>query len=251
MNRIQQRVKNWYFEKIKKAKIQPNVEIVMMGTEYGGWPIPKKYQIHKEDYYIGGGAGEDISFDCELTKNFLCKSIILDPTPRAKIHFEELCKAVDKGNKMGINGSTTEFYDIDKTILDNIKFVPFGMANKSEFRKFYFPVNKDWVSCSTDSEGHSNDYFEAQCYNYEDLLKELDIDYKNIKLIKLDIEGEEFGVIDEMIKKDMLPEILMFEIHIEAKSVFAIRKLIKALSNRMELYYAQGYDLAFRKVIEN
>ncbi len=62
-----------------------------LGTPYGGWQfisLDKQENIN----VISAGVGEDISFDVELINKYGCNVILIDPTPRAIIHYEEVKK---------------------------------------------------------------------------------------------------------------------------------------------------------------
>ena len=61
-----------------------------LGTNYGGWHIPKAIGLDRDSVVYSAGAGEDISFDLILSHKYDCNIVILDPTVRAVKHYGEV-----------------------------------------------------------------------------------------------------------------------------------------------------------------
>ena len=61
-----------------------------LGTNYGGWIIPKNIALTPESIIYSVGVGEDISFDLLLSDRYNCKIYLIDPTKRAKKHYLEI-----------------------------------------------------------------------------------------------------------------------------------------------------------------
>ena len=224
--------------------------MLTIGTEYGGWSIPKDFRIDESSICYCAGAGEDISFDCELVQRFGCEVYIFDPTPKAIAHFNNLVEAVQSGNVFPVNNSESVFYDISAEDLTRIHFYPFGLSGKDEVLKFYFPQNKDHVSCSAMNLQRTSDYFEAECFKIRSLKNKFG--HEKISLLKMDIEGAEYGVIRSMIQED-LPDLVCIEfdeLHTPLDSGYAERisshiKLLLAAG--LECVFADGCDFVFCK----
>jgi hypothetical protein len=184
-------------------------DLMRMGTPYGGWIIPRNHALTVGSICYLAGAGEDISFDCALAKHFCCTIRIVDPTPRAIRHFEELCQAVDEQRNFSINGSNDDFYDIGSRELARMCFLPFGLADKDISMRFYMPKDPAHVSCSTVNLQRTDTYFSAQCYRLATLMAQQS-DAK-IDLLKLDIEGGEYAVIQDLAEIQSPPRILLVE----------------------------------------
>ena len=60
-----------------------------LGTNYGGWIIPKNINLNENSIVYSGGVGEDISFDIKLQTKYGCNIILIDPTEKARKHFIE------------------------------------------------------------------------------------------------------------------------------------------------------------------
>jgi len=63
-----------------------------LGTNYGGWYIPKNITLNADSIVYSGGVGEDISFDLLLSDKYDCNIVLIDPTKRAIKHFDEVQK---------------------------------------------------------------------------------------------------------------------------------------------------------------
>ena len=61
-----------------------------LGTNYGGWIIPKNNELNDKSIIYSVGVGEDISFDLLLQCKYNSNIILIDPTLRAKIHYDEI-----------------------------------------------------------------------------------------------------------------------------------------------------------------
>ena len=164
-------------EKVLGKRIPvPAPDVEWLGTDYGRFIIPKG--IVGEDWIVySGGVGEDISFDLELIERFGCHVHAFDPTPRA-VEFVE--KAA---------GQEPRFH-----------FTPVAIWKEADVLRFYAPQNPDHVSHSVVNLQATEDYFEAECDSLSGLMKRLGHD--RIDLLKLNIEGAEYEVLECMIERD-------------------------------------------------
>lgn len=123
--------------RVKTNALKAKDEFIRLGTHYGGWYIPLDFTLTDQDVCYLVGAGEDISFDCELVKRYPCQVCIFDPTPRAKEHFDQLFNAVSHGNNYPIN-NTDESYNISMADFQRVSFYPWGVAGSNQEMKFFF-----------------------------------------------------------------------------------------------------------------
>lgn len=121
-----------------KGLLPPDA-LLRLGTAYGGWIVPANAELDAGSICYLAGAGEDISFDCELVKQFGCHARIIDPTPRSIEHFRQLTDAVRKGNRFSVNNSDTDFYDLTPEQMTRLTFVPVGLADKDVELRFFLP----------------------------------------------------------------------------------------------------------------
>ena len=62
--------------------------MLKLGTNYGGWSIPKNIKLNKDSIVYSGGVGEYISFDIKLQSKYNSNIFLIDPTIKAVNHFD-------------------------------------------------------------------------------------------------------------------------------------------------------------------
>lgn len=191
--------------RLKVLKLR-NLERI--GTHYGGWVIPGRY-LNKDSVCYCAGAGEDVSFDAGIAAKYNCNVYIFDPTPRARLHFDTLRERTINGEKMPINNSAVEFYELSPLTLQKVHFFDTGIWDKDTVMKFYAPQNPSHVSHSTLNIFKSDIFFEAKVDRLSNIIKNLG--HQKIDLLKLDIEGAEYKVIDSIINDGLDVKILCVE----------------------------------------
>ena len=182
-----------------------------LGTEYGGWDIPINAKLNEDSIVYSGGVGEDISFDLKLQDKYNCNIFLIDPTQRAIKHFEEVKNYYN--NRSNFLGNIQP--DYIKHIRDlNPDFTKFtyinkGLHNKKDTLKFYKQTNPDYVSQSLVPNMFGQDYDEVEV----DTIKNIMQNYKHdkIDLLKLDIEGSEIDVLNQMLDDEIYPKYLCIE----------------------------------------
>jgi FkbM family methyltransferase len=176
---------------------------------YGGWIVPKDHGLTANSLCYCAGAGEDISFECELVQLFGCRVRIIDPTPKAVQHFQDLERAVRSGVRFPVNNSRIDFYSITDGHLNRLSFLPVGLANQDAELKFYLPKNEAHVSCSVVNLQQTDQYFTAPCLRLSSIMRQQGD--SAIDMLKIDIEGAEYGVIEDMVRSGSLPRLLLIE----------------------------------------
>lgn len=184
------------------------LKLQKLGTSYGGWTIPVEH-IDKDWICYCIGAGEDISFDCELIESFGCNVFVFDPTPRAIEHIAELRRRVESGTDMPINNNPEACYTLPREMLNKLHFYPYGVWSENTIQKFYTPKNSAHVSHSILNLQHTKDYFEADCRTLPTLMEEFGHD--RIDLLKLDVEGAEYEILKSLLQNDIVPRVLCVE----------------------------------------
>lgn len=192
---------------INPSYLLPPEALIRLGTVYGGWNLPRSLMLLESSVCYLAGAGEDVSFDCELVRLFKCSACIIDPTPRAIRHFEELTHSVTAKQKFSINGSDTDFYDVSQDDLTRLCFLPYGLAGQDSEQEFYYPSNVEHVSCSIVNLQKTTQSFRAQCYRLATLMA-IQGDVR-LDLLKMNIEGAEYEVIDDLVASNLIPATLL------------------------------------------
>ena len=194
---------------IDTAFLYPTSALLRLGTEYGGWCLPLDCGLNESSICYMAGAGEDISFDCAVAVRYNCHVRIVDPTPKAIAHFDGLAAAVKAGKRFPINNSKDTFYEISPQVISHVRFLPFGLTDKDVELKFYLPKNPEHVSCSTLNLQKTDTWFTAQCYTLESLMAAQGDTH--VDLLKMDIEGGEYAVIEYLTSSGCLPRLLLIE----------------------------------------
>lgn len=208
MNFQLMRVRNRLGRLLLKTFFAPSMvrrcDLEKLGTAYGGWVVPTTMLSDKSICYCAG-VGEDISFDLELIHKFGSNVFAFDPTPRAAEHVEKTASHV----------SLFHFFDV-------------GLWSNHETLRFYSPQDPSHVSHSIVNLQGTETFFEAECKRLSSLMEELG--HNHIDLLKLDIEGAEYVVLDSMIEDGIHPMVLCVEFDPPdpiLKNIAMVRKLMR------------------------
>ena len=194
---------------VDRRLLLPPSALLRLGTAYGGWVLPADAPLSQDSVCYSAGAGEDISFDCALVERFHCQMRLIDPTPRAIEHFNRLEQALRSGGLFPINNSRSEHYTIAWKDFRNIRLLPIGLSNKDGTLKFFLPKNPAHVSCSTVNLQKTDEYFTAECCRFSTIMKRQGD--SAVDLLKMDIEGAEYAVIEDLVVSNQLPKLLLIE----------------------------------------
>lgn len=156
-----------------------NKSCKFLGTEYGGFYLPESFKIENAIVY-SFGIGEDLSFsEAVIGKGGMVYAF--DPTPKAVAYVEH----------------SSLFSH------PNFHFFPYGLSDEDGEEEFYLPIRDDWVSASVISH---------ECVNTENSIKVKmktlrtimsELGHRYIDVLKLDIEGSEFKVIENVVNPDL------------------------------------------------
>lgn len=239
------------FPYVERAELRPDSELLRLGTVYGGWIIPVDNGLTADSLCYCAGAGEDISFECALVERYRCRVRIIDPTPRAIQHFQNLENAVRTNTRFPINNSSADFYSITGAHLERLQFLPVGLSDKDAQLKFYLPQNPTHVSCSIVNLQKTDQYFTAPCLRLSSIMNRQGDG--SIDLLKIDIEGAEYGVIEDMVASGLLSRLLLIEFDeahtpLDGKAPERIRKHIALLARSgMRCVAVEGSNATFVK----
>ena len=218
------------YDPVTKFRVHKIDSLVTIGTGYGGWSIPSNH-LHEESVCYLAGAGEDLSFDTGIAERYGCHVHIFDPTPKARKHFEELTMALKDGRKQAVNNSTL-YYSIGIDRLALLHYHELGLWDKEETLRFYAPRKSEHASYSALNIQKTDKYIEAKADRLSAVMKKLG--HTSIDLLKLDIEGAEYKVLQSIIDDRLDIGIICVEFDeahfsIDDQFVSRIRNALQAL----------------------
>ena len=220
-------------------KIFPLRSLTYLGSTYQGYWIPSDF-FNKNSICYCVGAGEDISFDTELKKIFDCKLFIFDPTPASKSHFDDLLRISRNNEPMpSIRLDNSFTYDISYEKLKEIRFIERGVWSHKDHLKFYDADRENYVSHSAVLFKNSANTIEMPVDSVKNFMHEFR--HQSIDLLKLEIEGAEYIVIDSIIRDRADIKIIAVEFD-EIFHKKGIAHLIRIANYRRKLEQA-GYVL--------
>jgi hypothetical protein len=197
----------WSAWRLRKLLDVDKTELTRLGTAHGGWTLPTA-AAQSTGTAVCVGAGEDISFDVELNKRGLTVFTV-DPTPRAMAHSALVLDAANGGAPASINRSPVDFYALECFDKRRFSFVGVGLWSENKSMRFFAPKDESHVSHSVVNLQHTDRWFEAECMTLEALCESLNI--CKIDILKLDIEGGEHAVLQNVIARGLLPNVLCVE----------------------------------------
>jgi FkbM family methyltransferase len=230
------------------------------GTDYGGFYYPSNLEcLNKDSIIYCVGVGEDISHDIMLSHKLDSQIFLFDPTPRAIEHvsyikglFENKAKLVNNKRYGGGDPGYLNLLMKHKINSDNIHMFNFGLYTEDTSLKFYKPSNVEYVSHSVVHGMKSNNYINVEVKKLKTIMNELN--HTNIDLLKIDIEGCECEVLEQMIKEKIFPKYLSVDFDLgwtgerirDRKKCIATINLLK--ENGYKLLHENGPDYSFQKI---
>lgn len=210
-------------DEITKQKIHKNHDIIRIGSEYGGWYIPDNI-LNKDSICYCAGCGDDISFDLGLIEKYGCTVYGFDPTPESIKYVSEKTKDIAKYH-----------------------FFETGIWDEESTLKFYPPADPNHISHSLTNLQKTENYIEVNVRSIKNIM--IEHGHDKIDLLKLDIEGAEYRVVESLMKEEIYPKILCVEFDeymnpLDNVYISRIRKTASDIVN-------SGYKLVFADIKEH
>lgn len=223
---IWRRVKKLLKPPLHKPEIRVRYDI--LGSGYGGWPVMRG-SLAPHNVVYSFGIGEDITFDLGVIERYQSRVEAFDPTPRCIAWLER------------------------QSLPDQFHFHPKGLSDKATVLTFSAPPEKDYVSYTVAHREESTETITLPVFPLSDLMTQ--IGDKQIDLLKMDIEGSEYPVIDDLIAKQILPRQLCIEFHhgmfgyTDEQTIEAVSKLKRV---GYKIYYVSdlGHEYGFLRDLD-
>jgi FkbM family methyltransferase len=180
------------------------------GSQYGGWDIAIEH-ITSTSVIYSFGIGTDASFDTEIINHFNVTIHAFDPTPKSiewfkKQHFPQ-----------------------------NLILHEYGLADFDGDIRFNPPENPDHVSHTIlDRQETKDRAIMVKVKNIATIMKELG--HEKLDVLKMDIEGAEYQVIEDLVFSRIYPTQILVEFHHRFPNV-GLRKTKKAMKTLNRIGY--------------
>lgn len=163
------------------------LEYDFLGTDYGGWPIVRNL-LPANPLVYSFGVGEDISFDLAMIDRYNAEVHGFDPTPRSRRWVSQ------------------------QTLPQQFHFHPVGIGPKDAQLPFFEPADDKHVSFSN-APGEGQVGEPVMCDVRRLVTIASDNKHEHIDVLKFDIEGFEYEVLDDLVASDVRPSLLLCEFH--------------------------------------
>lgn len=178
-----------------------------IGTRYGGWWCCSGV-LRPGQVALCAGAGEDVSFDVALNAHYGMRVVCVDPTPRAVAHVGGLVRAATAGQEWAIEGGD-ERYQLTGFDPSRLELVATALWREDGSLRLYAPQDPTHVSHSALNLQRSDRHIEVQSRRLRTLLAERGVD--ELAILKLDIEGAEYAVLDDLLASGPRPMQVLVE----------------------------------------
>ena len=221
-------------------KFDNGYKMEQIGTKYGGYNIYENFT--NDPIIISCGVGEDVTFDVEMIDRYNAKILLIDPTPRAIKYYEMLKPRFGKNGSKKYNESgriDPLLYDMSKVHAKNLLFENKAISKTNDNKmELFYPLNSEHVSLSVNKKSPDQKKFIATTVNLDNIIKKFS--FEKIDILKLDVEGAELEVLEDIINKKIFPKQLLIE--------YDIRR-IKSLKNKIILSMIHKKLLVYYKLI--
>ncbi|NLK71692.1 MAG: FkbM family methyltransferase [Clostridiales bacterium] len=181
---------------------------VRHGSIYAGYSICTD-NLNPNCIVYSFGVGEDISFDLSIIESYGVHVYAFDPTPKSIAWIR------------------------NQILPENYHFLPYGIADYDGYANFNPPANPLHVSHTMlDRPSTADKAIKVEVHTLSTIKKMLG--HSNIDVAKMDIEGAEYAVLENILESDINVNQYLIEFHhrFENVGVRATQKAIKLLRNK-------------------
>lgn len=188
------------------ARVQLRVPTERHGSDYGGWTVCPD-GLRADSVVYSAGVGEDVSFDLALIARFGVRVHAFDPSPRSIAWVRS------------------------QAFPERFVFQEYGIGETDGTIPFYPPVDPAHVSYSMVG-GHGGvEPVLGRVRRLGSIMRELG--HTHIDVLKMDVEGAEYGVIRDLVAERIPVRQLLVEFHTRFPGVGArtTRQAIRTLND--------------------
>jgi FkbM family methyltransferase len=224
---------SWLLSRIRSTPNRAVARVVsgeLLGSDYGGYVV-NSHGIGPQSVVYSFGIGEDVSFDLAMVERFGVTVHAFDPTPRSIEWFRRLSPPGVVLHEYGL-------HDYDGKVRFNPPKDPTHVSHS---------VLDESVSDRITSAGSA----EFEVKRLETVMRELG--HAQIDVLKMDVEGAEYAVIDDLTKSDLKVQQLLLEFHHKLPGI-GLRRTERAIDQLrawgMEPFHcaANGQEWSFLRI---
>lgn len=184
------------------------------GSDYGGFFVHPDILSDKSIIY-SFGIGEDISFDTAIIKNHGCPVFGFDPTPKSILWVRS-----------------------NSNLPRQFRLLEYGVDTQTHHVTFYLPNNEAHVSGSMVQTSNVSEKMAIRVpmKKFADIASELG--HNRIDVLKMDIEGAEYIVVEDILNSQVEVTQILIEIH---ERFFPDGK--ERTAKLFDVLYKKGYAL--------
>jgi FkbM family methyltransferase len=200
----------WLFGRALEYRVDPGFPTERFGSDYGGYELITA-GLNADSIVYSFGVGEDASFDLALIERFDLVVHAFDPTPKSMTWVKE------------------------QRFSDRFVMHEYGIADFDGTASFKPPENPDHVSHTLLDRPTTQDRaITVPVKRLSSIMKALG--HARIDVLKLDVEGAEYAVIEDMHRSNVHPGQVLVEFHHRFPGV-GIRKSKNAIARLRRMGY--------------
>jgi FkbM family methyltransferase len=213
VRKLQKIKRNTHLAMLTLPQLVRATGVERLGTKHNRWSVCTP-MINDKSVIYSFGIGTDVSFDLGLMERFGVTVHAFDPTP-ASVAW------------------VTEHHSRPDLIVH-----PYGLAHFNGFKKFYPPDNPNHISHTlVPKTSPSARAFDAEFKTLDTVMNELN--HNRIDVLKMDIEGAEYEVVEDILRKKLFPRQWLIEYHHEMYPGLTTRQTLDSVKKLMK----SGYKL--------
>ena len=183
--------KKRFLKRLTGKELRLKIELSVPTVKDGGWWFTPN-ALDSQSIIYSLGVGDEINVDLSIIEKYGVEVFAFDPTP-----------------------SSVDMLDVSK-LPKNFHFQPWAVTAKDGSLKFYPRLKKDGTKSDVmftmiPADETRDDVIEVPAYSLATITKKLG--HKRIDVLKMDIEGAEYEVLEGLLDSPVLPTQLLVEFH--------------------------------------